>query len=481
MRGLFEKQRDEMQIVAPRIVPAADSNTTRLATWIHGFAYDDLPENVSQFAKGLVLDTIAVAWAANSASGMQAALDTVLAEGGASLSTLWGSPHRLGPGAAAFYNSALASALDYDSLHERGGVHSDAVVVPAALAVGETRRVDGRNLLASYVAASELNFRLGRATLSTSGWFRTSVYGVFAAAAASAKLLGLDAAQTQHALGIALSLASGTQQPNIERKLTKRLQSAFAARSGVFAAQLASRGITAPDAPFDGKFSLYALYDEGDPTQAFGDLGEVFLLTDTVLKKFPSCACTHAAIQATLDLQRDHALTPDDIEQVEVILTPYMHRLVGAPFSLDGDLEVTAQFSVQYTVATALLRGAFTAADLSPEHVRDTRVHALIAKIKVSIDEASSGRLSPATVIITAIGGRQRTGTVTALPGGLDLPLSPKELRHKAASAFATGQHALAPSKVSALIDRIENLERVRDVSKLFEGIVANSLYRVAN
>lgn len=470
-----------MQIVAPRTVATADRNTARVASWIHSFSYDDLPEDIRQVAKSLVLDTIAVAWAAGGASGMRAALDTVLAEGGAPLSTLWGSPHRLGPGAAAFYNSALASALDFDSLHELGGVHSDAVVVPAAFAIGETRHTDGRGLLAAYVAASELSFRLGRATLSTSGWFRTSVYGVFAAAAASAKLLGLDATQTQHALGTALSLASGTQQSNIERKLTKRLQSAFAARSGVFAAQLASRGITAPEAPLDGKFGLYALYDEGDPGQAFADLGEVFLLPDTVLKKFPSCACTHAAIQATLDLQRNHALKPDAIEQVEVILTSYMHRLVGAPFSLDGDLEVTAQFSVQYTVATTLLRGTFTAADLTPERVRDTHVHALIDKIKVSIDDTSGGRLSPATVIITLAGGRQIKATVSALPGGLDLPLSPQELRSKAASAFSTGQHALVPSKVSALIDRIENLERLRDVSKLFEGIVANSAYRVAN
>ncbi len=292
---------------------------------------------------------------------------------------------------------------------------------------------------------------------------------------------GLDPLQTQHALGIALGLASGTQQANIERKLTKRLQSAFAARSGVFAAQLASNGITAPEFPFDGKFGLFALYDEGDPAEAFGDLGEVFLLTDTVLKKFPACACTHAAIQATLDLLRDHALKADRIEHVEVILTPYMHRLVGAPFSLDGDLEVTAQFSAQYTIATTLLRGAFTAADLAPDRVLDTRVHALIGKIKVSIDNASTGRLSPATVVITPVGGPPLSRTVSALPGGLELPLSPKDLRAKAASAFAAGPSALSPSKVSALIDRIDNLERLRDVSKLFEGIVANSPYRIAN
>src|SRR6188474_297528 len=103
--------------------------------------------------------------------------------------------------------------------------------------------------------------------------FLNSISGPFAAAATAAKLLKLDATATRHALGIALSQAAGTQQSNIEQALTKRLQGALSARSGVFSAQLAQRGITAPREAIEGKFGLFALYQEGNPLKILDGLG----------------------------------------------------------------------------------------------------------------------------------------------------------------------------------------------------------------
>jgi 2-methylcitrate dehydratase PrpD len=286
-----------MQVIAPRSV-AKIPESTHIAERLVVLDYAAIPAEVVANAKTLSLDTLAVAWAAQNAYGMQAALRVALADGGAERSNLWGSDHRVPPAAAAFYNSSLAAALDFDSLHENSGVHADAVVIPAAVAAAESVHADGRSFLAAYVAGAELMFCLGKATESTTGWFRTATYGVFGAAAAAGKLFGFDAEQLQSALGLALGQAAGTQQGHIERKLSKRVQSALSARGGVFAAQLAEQGISGPEHPFDGQFGLFALYDIGNPSGAFADLGSKFLLPLTVRKKFPSCGCTHAAIEA---------------------------------------------------------------------------------------------------------------------------------------------------------------------------------------
>ncbi|MGI4814152.1 MAG: MmgE/PrpD family protein [Janthinobacterium lividum] len=461
-----------MQIVTPRPVPAADLDTGALAHWLHGFTFEAIPPAVLSAAKAFILDTVAVAWAATRAAGMPGALNAVLAEGGKPLSTLWGSAERLGPGAAAFYNGALASAFDYDSFHLTVG-HSDAVVVPAALAVAEAAQRDGRAVLAAYVAASELGFRLGRAISSTGGWFRTSTVGVFSASVAAAKLQDLNAAQIQHGLGIALGLASGTQQPHIERRLTKRLQPGYAARAGVYAAQLAAQGISGPHAPFDGQFGLYALYDAGDPHAAFADLGETYLLHDTGLKKFPTCACSHAAIQAALELCATHALDEAAIERIEIDLSAYANRLVGAPFSDAGDTEVTAQFSVRYAVAVALANGAFTLNDLLPEQVRSARIRALIERITLNVDARETSNMVPATVRVVTRDGVRHEHTVDRLPGERDWPLSVQERRQKAWDALVSGERGLSDAAAGALIERIDNLERVRDVAGLYEGLLS--------
>lgn len=451
----------EPRAVTPVIEP------DRLIAYLARLTFEDLPAEVVDAAKASLVDTLSVAHAARDAAGMEAVQLTVLEDGGAPHSRLWGSAHRLPAAAAAFHNSALASALDFDSLHAYTS-HADAVVLPAAWAVAERVGASGKQLIAAFVAGVELVYRLGHATRETGGWYRTSVYGAFGAAAAAARLFGDEPRQLSAALGLALCRAAGTQQSQTERTLSKRLLPAFASRVGVEAAQLARRGITAPAHPFDGRFGLFALFDAGDPSELARGLGETFHLTRTTFKKYSACGCTHAAIEAALGLASDHRLDASEIERVDVQVTPYMHRLVGAPFSADGDPEVTGQFCLQYVVAAALARKRFTLADIEPPSVLDAALRPLISRTHVGIDDGNPGMNVPATVVVTTQSGQRLERTIRALPGGAADPLSQDDLRTKALRAFGHGRLGLGGAEALRVVEQLERLETLGDVRDLF-------------
>jgi 2-methylcitrate dehydratase PrpD len=239
----------------------------------------------------------------------------------------------------------------------------------------------------------------------------------------------------------------------------------------VDAAQLAQLGISGPVQAFDGQFGLFALYDAGDPSQAFDDLGTRFLTPLTTFKKFPSCGCSHAAIEAALQLVRQHGLAAGDIEHAEVLITPYMNRLVGAPFSTDGDAEVTGQFCAQYAVAAVLARGRFTLADIEPAAVLDEALRPRLARVQVKVDPQATGTMAPATVSVVLRDGRRLSHTVDTLPGGAEQPLTRDDLRAKAHGALRQGPGGLSEAGALALIERIEHLEQLDDVARLFDGI----------
>src|SRR3954468_17758639 len=267
-----------------------------IADHVVSFDYSKLPASAVQAAKTLMIDTLAVGWAGTTAPGAPEAHALLTDEGGRADSSLWSFGGKLPATAATFLNSISGGTLDYDGVNT---VHADIVTLPAALAIAERERSSGKDFLSAYIIGSDLCARFGGSITGThKGWFTTSIYGAFGAAAATAKLLKLDATATRHALGIALSQSAGTQQSNIEQALTKRLQGAFAARAGVFSAQLAQRGITAPREAIEGKFGLYALYQEGNPLKVLDGLGQRFEHENTAIKKYPCCACSHATLEA---------------------------------------------------------------------------------------------------------------------------------------------------------------------------------------
>ncbi|MCW5576016.1 MAG: MmgE/PrpD family protein [Burkholderiales bacterium] len=445
------------------------SVSQRIAEYAVSCGYGQLPPATVTDAKRLMLDTLAVAWGGADAPGSEPVYRMIAGQEGRGDSQVWARPGRIPAASAAFVNSMFGAALDYDAVNT---VHADVVALPAALAVAERERISGRDFLAAYVIGSDLCCRLGGAiTGQHKGWFTTSIFGVFGAAVAAAKAMKLDAEQVRHALGIALSQASGTQQANIEQALTKRLQSAFAARGGVFSADLAGHGITAPREAMEGKFGLYHLYQEGDPFRVLDGLGERFSLGNTALKKYPCCACSHAALEATLTLVKEHDLRPDDVTEIQVLHSPMMHRLVGAEFNPSENPQVTAQFSVQYAVASALLRRKMGISEIQEDAILEPAIREITRRVRVVVEETSRATRSPATVTISTKKHGRLVLRQDRFPWGPEDIPEEEALRVKFDSCMDGSRKPLSGKGRGLLVARVRNIEDVEDMSGFFSGI----------
>jgi 2-methylcitrate dehydratase PrpD len=441
-----------------------------IAEHVVSFDYSKLPASAVTAAKTLILDTLAVGWAGTTAPGAPEAHALLTEEGGRGDSSAWGFGGKLPVASAAFLNSISGGALDYDGVNT---VHAEIVALPAALAMAEREHSSGKDFLAAYVIGSDLASRFGGSITGVhKGWFTTSIYGPFGAAATAAKLMKLDATATRHALGIALSQAAGTQQSNIEQALTKRLQGALSARSGVFSAQLAQRGITAPREAIEGKFGLFALYQEGNPLKILDGLGSRFEHENTAIKKYPCCACSHASLEAALGLIREHDLKPADVTGIEVTHSTFMHRLVGAPFNPGDNPQVSAQFSVQYAIACALLRRRMSVADLEDAAILDPAIKPIIERIRIIVDDTLKSSRAPASVKIMTRQHGTLTRTTEKFPWGPDDPPAAAALQEKLDACFAAGISPLDAGKKTRLIERVSNLENVADMSQFFAGIL---------
>lgn len=453
-------------------VAAAQSLTRRLADYIVATPYDAIPQDARDAVKLFMIDTLAVAWAGSDAPGCRETHALLAEEGGRADATAWVYGGKLPVTSAAFINGMSSSALDFDSIGRGAAVHINIAVLPAALAIAERVRASGRELLAAVAIGSDLVYRLGIASrLPNRGFHYTATLGVFGAAAAAARLLKLDAEATQHALGIAFFQAAGTQQANIQPSLVKRMLSAFAARSGVYAAQLAQRGITAPPDVIEGKFGFYQLYQEGNPQRLVEALGSRFEGVNVSIKKYPSCGCNHTTIDAMLKLVREHDLKPDDVTAIEVTVTPYMDRIVGGVYDPSRDPQVAAQFNLRYTVACVLVRRRLGLAEIQADAARDPAILAHIPKVSVKVAPEHLTTRGPVIVRMQTRTHGELTCRVADVRGGPEDPFTPQEMEEKFDECFRLGARPLTATAIAQLRSRVQALEQLSDAATLLDGV----------
>ncbi len=442
-------------------------NVTRaLAEFAHGITYEALPETLRAQALASLTDTLMVARAGGGLPHIASTIAMLTAQERGS-ARLWTTGARVSPRTAAFCNALCAAALDYDSVV--GTVHADLVVWPALLALCGVVPVSGEQLIAAYAAGAEIAARIGAALSGDNpGWSATPISGPFGVAAASSLLVGSDVTGTVQAMGIALSQTAGTQQGHVEQVLSKNAQPAFAASAGLFAAQLAHAGISGPAEPLEGKFGFGSVYMPLDRDRLLSGLGEDWLILDTALKKFPVCAVSHPVIQTIIDLAHAQNLTPDDIDRIYVIITPTMDRLVGGAFVPTDNPLVTAQFSLRYGIARALLSRDLRIAHLSADAVLDGAVAELAGKVTLDVDPARKGASGPADVMLLLRDGRRLQVIADTMPGSADRPLTAQELDAKYHDCC--GSSGQAVQHWVAVLPAARDVERSWTKVRLFEG-----------
>ncbi len=362
--------------------------TAELARYCATLDFGSLPAEVQQRTRFLVLDLVGnILRGRTDAESTPALLATVRALGmAAGGSAVFGDSARYTPAGAALLNGALAHSLDFDDTHAAGTLHPGAPVIPAALAAAEMVGADGRTVLSAIVAGYEVTCRLAVALPGGAhydrGYHPTATCGAFGAAAAAARVFGLDAKGMEDAFGIALSQAAGSLQFLANGAWTKRFQVGWAAMNGLAAATLAREGFRGASEAFEGKAGFLRAYAPNPvPERAIRGLGHEFELMETAVKPYPSCRYGHASIDAAIALRAEHGLKPEEIEQVTMGLPNKGMLLVGAPLAYKQNPQnvVDGQFSGPFVVSCALAFGHMGWD--SYQHLNDNTVRGLLPKV----------------------------------------------------------------------------------------------------
>ena len=385
-----------------------------------------------------------------------------------------GTAARAGVGDAALANGVAAHALDYDDMCFVSLAHPSCALVPAALAAGELVQAPGRSVLDAYVVGFELECRLGSVMnprhYHVRGWHCTSSIGTVGAAAAAARVLGLDRSATAHALGIAASAACGLKE-NIGA-MVKPLHAGMAARNGVMAAQLAREGFTASEQAIEGPQGYLAAMDSERPApaleEAVADLGARWEILDTgiTVKLYPSCAATHPPLDALLDLQRRHRFAAEDVEAIDVEVDSMTPRLLIYPRPSTG---LEAKFSMPFCAAAALVFGHPNISTFEVERIADARIQGLLPRVTLRANAAfdAAAPLSQANVTVQLRDGRSLAARVDGARG-YPGRLSDDELTTKFLDCAGRSLPPTDARRALAALQRIEGSTDVRMLTALF-------------
>ena len=409
---------------------------------------DDIPIEAYEAAKKMVLDTIGVTIAGYNAGGVPEVIEQMRDWGGKPEATLLIYGGKLPAPQAAFANSAMAHAHDFDHTHQFGVGHVTVSLLPACLAAAEMTGASGKELLAAVILGQEVTCRLGsafrkqkaRGGYFVMGFLPASVIGGFGTTAAACRMFGMSVDETVSALGINYAQASGNRQALFDKTLTKRLQPAFAARSALWAAALAKRGVTGPPNALEGDAGLFRIYKNADPCTP-ADLTEprdFYEIQRDSIKPHPCCCVAHA--YTAVQLGQQHDFKGEDIELIQVHMGSGP-SLTGGPFQIGADPQVNVQFSSAYCVALGVLRGRMGLAEITDEQIlKDTEVAELAKRVVMApIDELPPPEPpKPGLIPWTPIGGRYHGVKVRTKDG-------------KTYTCFRTYRDALGPENTMAM------------------------------
>jgi 2-methylcitrate dehydratase PrpD len=434
----------------------------------------DLDDAAVTAAKMSVLDTIGVALAATSAEpAVATVIDLVLADGGRPEAAVWGSGRRVPAAGAAFANGAMAHGLDFDD-QTPWGQHASSSVVPAVLAVADRRgAVNGAELVTAVAVGQDIFARLRCHVGWRKDWNTSSVLGVYAGAAAAARVLGLSPERCEHALGIASQQSSGVME--VVAGTGSNLRSTYAgfsARGAVTAALLAERGLTGVAEVFEGPVGVFACYFGGryDREAMLADLGKDFRGGGTLYKVWPAVGTSHGHIHAVVELMREHGLTVEDIAELRLAVGDY-HRVMCTPLAERRAPEtlVDAKFSLPFLVALAAVHGTVEVAHFTKTGLHDPRVRAVAEKV-VPVDDALLDwhlELPPGRVEVTTTDGRVLSRVGSAFPGSQERPVTWPELAEKFRRCAAFASRPPAEADIEQAIDVAQDLDTAPDVTVL--------------
>jgi 2-methylcitrate dehydratase PrpD len=414
---------------SPRRAESEGEGVTRkLARFVVDSKWSDVPESARKEASRSIVNWVGCALGGARHQTTECALQALSELSGPRTATVLGRNDRLDVLHASLLNGISSHVLDFDDTHLDTIIHPAGPVAPALFALAERQGLAGEDFLHAFILGVEVECRIGLCVYPSHydrGYHITGSAGVFGAAAAAGKVLGLDEQKMIWALGIAATQSAGLRE--MFGTMCKAFHPGRAAQNGLGAALLASKGFTSSEQSLEAPRGFAeVLSGERDYSKLTRGLGETWEVTRNTYKPFPCGIVIHPAIDACIQLRNEHRLSAADIQKVELRVHPLVLELTGKRTPATG---LEGKFSVYHSAAIALLRGVVGQREYSDAAVRDPEVVALRDRVTATIDPDIREDQVEARVVLSS--GRVLEKRIDRVVGSLQNPLSDRDLETK--------------------------------------------------
>jgi 2-methylcitrate dehydratase PrpD len=456
---------------------ADDNRYTRgMAEFVANLRYEDIPAEVRQRIKLLMLDSLGCAL-----YGAKLEWSRILQQRLGELDTtrmcaVWGTRQRLSAPHAALVNGTQVQGFELDDVHRQGMLHVGSVVLPALIAVTEFKKgLSGREFLTAAVAGYEIGPRVGICMGPEhleQGFHTGATFGVFSAAAGAARGLKLDTGRTVHALGIAGTQAAGLMAAQFGA-MVKRMHSGRSSQSGLYGALLAESGFTGIVNVFESEYGGFCTTfsrstDRFRIEELTAGLGSVWQTMGIALKFYSCVASNHTTLDALRLMQEEHPFGANDVDKIVVRCTQATAVHVGWKYQPQG--LTSAQLNLPYCVATLLLDGDVFVDQFSEDRVADPARMALAEKVDVREDPAYTAQGSKSRHLVRVEvhlkGGKKMERIVAAGRGNEHNFASEADV---VAKFEKLAIHALPQAQVGELRDALLDIEKLADAGRIAE------------
>lgn len=450
------------------------SPTQRLAGFAANLTYSDIPPSVIDHIKLCLMDTLGCGIFGSTLPWGRILAKFVRRLGGKKESTLLGMRSKVSAPNAALANGTMIHGFELDDLHRLSILHPGSVTLPAALAVGESQKCNGKDFLTALVVGYEVGTRVGMclgASHLHRGYHPTGTHGTFAAAVAAGKIIGLDEEKMVHAMGIAGTQAAGLMAAQYSA-MVKRMHAGRASQSGIYGALLAKMGLTGIvdilEADYGGYFKVMG--EASDPDQLTRKLGEDYEVLNVGFKKYSCCGSNFTSLEALLQIMKEHDLQAREIKKIKICTTNVTKLHVGWDYKPEG--VTAAQMNLSYCLAAVALEGEVFVDQFAEEKINDPNVLEFVKKIEV-IPDAELDRLGQdyRHAIICQVetnDGRLFEKRVGFSIGGPDQPISRQEVENKFRRLVTK---VLPENKAENLLQTVQHLEGIPSLTELTHSL----------
>jgi 2-methylcitrate dehydratase len=384
------------------------------------------------------------------------------------------------PVSAALANSLLIRVMDYNDIYWQQDPSHPSDLIPAALAIVERQGGSGRDLILGTVLAYEFEQRLCEASfpgIREVGWHHATLTAV-AAPLVAGRMLGLDAAQIQHAVGISASRHCTTGSVTAGKlTMMKNTVDPLATQSGVLAALMAEKGYTGPEHVLDGKEGFSHVFPTEWKFEILTEsLGDSWRILKCGMKSYPTEALTHTPISATLQLIAEHDLAPDQIQEVRIRSLARAADILADPTKYDPRTKETADHSLPFVIAAAIVDRRVTPEQFTDAKIADPTIRAQLPKIKVEADpeiEKVFPALQRVHVTIVATDGRELTCQLDFPKGDPRNPMTDEELETKFDSLASP---ICSTARLTAMKEPLRAVQSCAKVKDLTDSLVVDGL-----